>query len=105
MTNGRDRGGTALGLPATEVRQGQPVAYLAGEAVEQRSAAADRILLGVEQADPQPGRPGVPDLAVGPSPAGRPLVTGDEIHGLRRGMPVRGRAGRVGRPWEISRDY
>ena len=30
------------GYPLTEVRQGQPVAYLAGEAIELRSAAAGR---------------------------------------------------------------
>jgi hypothetical protein len=43
------------------------------------SLQATAITYRIEQADPQPGRPDVPDLAVGPPSAGRLLVTGDEI--------------------------
>jgi hypothetical protein len=48
MTNGLVAAARLSGLPVTEVGQGQPVAYLASEAVELRSAAVGRILLRVE---------------------------------------------------------
>ena len=82
-------------LPASEGGQDQPVTYLTGEAVELR-AAAGRVLLGVEQADAQPSRPGVPDLRPGPLPPSRELVTGDELRALGDAGRLAGGAG--GRP-------
>jgi membrane protein DedA with SNARE-associated domain len=83
-------------LPASEGGQVQPVTYLTGEAVELRAAAVGRVLLGVEQADPQPCRPGVPDLRPGPLPPSRELVAGDELRALGDAGRLAGGAG--GRP-------
>ena len=52
---------SGCGQPVAEGRQLQSVAYLAGQAVELRTAAIGRVLLGIEQADPHlPPRHPVP---------------------------------------------
>jgi hypothetical protein len=68
LSPARTDSSTVPGLPVAEGSRGQPVADLAGKAVELRPAAVGRILLGVEQADPQASRPGVPDLLRRPRP-------------------------------------
>ena len=83
-------------LPIVEGRQGQPVPDLPGQAVELRPAAVGLVLLGVEQTDPQPCRPGILYLLLGPLPPGRLLVIDDEIRTLGNGGGIAWRPG--GRP-------
>ena len=90
------RAGTVPWSPFAEGCQGQPVADLTCKAVELRATVVGRVLLGVEQPDPQPGRPSVPDLLTGPLPHGRLLVAGDELRALGDGGGLAGCPG--GRP-------
>src|SRR5262249_61851295 len=57
----------------------KPLIDLSGEAIELLTTALGRLLLGVDESNPQTRRPGISNLPPGPVSASLVLVTGDEI--------------------------
>src|SRR5262249_58516484 len=57
----------------------KPLIDLSGEAIELLTTALGRLLLGVDESNPQTRCPGISNLPPGPVSASLVLVTGDEI--------------------------
>jgi len=57
----------------------KPLIDLGGEAIQLLTAALGRLLLGVDEPNPQTRCPGIPDLPPVPLSASLELVTGDEV--------------------------
>ena len=77
----------------------KPFTNLGGEAIQLLATALGRLLLGVDEPDPQTRCPGIPDLPPVPLSASPALVTGDEVGRLgnrggfiRAGPHCRGQA-------------
>ena len=61
----------------------KPFIDLGGEAIQLLTTALGRLLLGVDEPDPQTRCPGISNLRGLPLSASLALVTGDEVGGLR----------------------
>ncbi len=57
----------------------KPFTNLGGEAIQLLTTALGRILLGVNESNPQTRCPGISNLPPVPLPASLELVTGDEV--------------------------
>ena len=73
------------GYPLTRAARAKRSPISPGQAVELRPAAVGLVLLGVEQADPQPRRPGILHLLLSPLAPSSPLVARDELRALSNG--------------------
>jgi hypothetical protein len=61
----------------------KPFVDLGGEAVQMLTTALGRLLLGVDESNPQARCPGISNLALVPLSASLELVTADEVGRLR----------------------
>ena len=57
----------------------KPFIDLGGEAIQLLTTALGRLLLGVDESNPQTRCPGISNLPPVPLPASLELVTGDEV--------------------------